>query len=101
MSLPQGFPIDRGKSKEGRDKEKMGFPQHSNDYKVAVIGGGRAGIGRCQGGLCGLPVLSLLAKQLGVGCDQVTKKGKRSYPIVSALCPGEKGLYHKGPTDSG
>jgi len=44
----------------------------------------RAGMGRCQGGFCGVPVLNLLAKQLGVGQDQVTKKGMGSYPIASS-----------------
>jgi glycerol-3-phosphate dehydrogenase len=45
----------------------------------------RAGMGRCQGGFCGVPVLNLLAKQLGVGQDQVTKKGMGSYPIASPM----------------
>jgi glycerol-3-phosphate dehydrogenase len=43
----------------------------------------RAGMGRCQGGYCSLPVLSLLAKQLGVGPGEITKKGGMSYPILS------------------
>jgi glycerol-3-phosphate dehydrogenase len=42
----------------------------------------RAGMGRCQGGFCGVPVLNLLAKQLGVGQDRVTKKGMGSYLIT-------------------
>jgi glycerol-3-phosphate dehydrogenase len=42
----------------------------------------RAGMGRCQGGFCGMAVLNLLARQLGVGHDQVTKKGRGSYPIM-------------------
>lgn len=61
----------------------------------------RAGMGRCQGGFCGFPVLSLLARQLGVGCDQITKKGGRSYQIFPALSPAEKGLRREGPTGSG
>lgn len=42
----------------------------------------RAGMGRCQGGFCGVPVLNLLAKQLGGGQDRVTKKGMGSYLIT-------------------
>ena len=43
----------------------------------------RAGMGRCQGGYCSLPVMSLLAKRLGVGLGQVTKKGGRSRQVFS------------------
>jgi len=41
----------------------------------------RAGMGCCQGGFCGIPVLNLLARQLSTGHRQVTKKGRGSYPI--------------------
>ena len=43
----------------------------------------RAGMGRCQGGYCSLPVMSLLARQLGVGLEQVTKKGGMSFQVFS------------------
>ena len=43
----------------------------------------RAGMGRCQGGYCSLPVMSLLARQLGVGLEQVTKKGGMSCQVFS------------------
>jgi len=51
----------------------------------------RAGMGRCQGGYCSLPVLSLLAKQLGVGLEQVTKKGGMSNPVFSPSARRKKG----------
>jgi glycerol-3-phosphate dehydrogenase len=35
----------------------------------------RAGMGRCQGGGCTVPVLNLLAGQMGAARDRVTKKG--------------------------
>ncbi len=36
----------------------------------------RAGMGRCQGGFCGIRVLNHLAGQLGISPTQVTKRGK-------------------------
>jgi glycerol-3-phosphate dehydrogenase len=42
----------------------------------------RAGMGRCQGGLCSIRVLNHLAGQLGISPTQVTKKGKGSPLIV-------------------
>ena len=42
----------------------------------------RAGMGRCQGGFCGITVLNHLAKQLMVSPTQVTKKGKGSHQII-------------------
>ena len=38
----------------------------------------RAGMGRCQGGFCSPAVLSLLAKELNVPLEQVTKRGDGS-----------------------
>jgi glycerol-3-phosphate dehydrogenase len=42
----------------------------------------RAGMGRCQGGFCGIRVLNQLAGHLGIRPTQVTKKGKGSPLIV-------------------
>ena len=42
----------------------------------------RAGMGRCQGGFCGIRVLNHLAGQLGISPTQVTKKGEGSHQIV-------------------
>ena len=42
----------------------------------------RAGMGGCQGGFCGVAVLNLLAKHLGVGPDRIAKKAMASYPIT-------------------
>ncbi len=38
----------------------------------------RAGMGRCQGGFCGSKVVELLAKELGVEINQITKFGGNS-----------------------
>ncbi len=38
----------------------------------------RAGMGRCQGGFCGSKVLELLAKELGVEVNEITKFGGES-----------------------
>ena len=35
----------------------------------------RAGMGRCQGGFCGSKVVEILARELGVEIDQITKFG--------------------------
>jgi glycerol-3-phosphate dehydrogenase len=42
----------------------------------------RAGMGRCQGGFCGISVLNHLAGTLGVMPTRVTKKGLGSYQIT-------------------
>ena len=42
----------------------------------------RAGMGRCQGGFCGIRVLNHLAGHLGISPTQVTKKGEGSHQIV-------------------
>jgi glycerol-3-phosphate dehydrogenase len=41
----------------------------------------RAGMGRCQGGFCGISVLNYLAGNLGVSPGRVTKKGLGSHHI--------------------
>ncbi len=38
----------------------------------------RAGMGRCQGGFCSPRVAELLAKELGVSLDEITKRGPES-----------------------
>jgi len=44
----------------------------------------RAGMGRCQGGFCGISVLNHLAQALGVVPGQVTKKGLGSNQITGS-----------------
>ena len=39
----------------------------------------RAQMGRCQGGFCGPQIVELLARELGVNYEDVTKSGKGSY----------------------
>lgn len=43
----------------------------------------RAGMGRCQGGFCGISVLKCLAQELGASPGQVTKKGTGSHQITA------------------
>ncbi len=38
----------------------------------------RSGMGRCQGGFCGSKVVEILARELGVPINQITKHGNRS-----------------------
>ena len=38
----------------------------------------RAGMGRCQGGFCGSKVVEILARELGVEMNEITKFGKES-----------------------
>ena len=38
----------------------------------------RAGMGRCQGGFCGSKVVEILAKELGVEINEITKSGGKS-----------------------
>jgi len=42
----------------------------------------RAGMGRCQGSFCSIPVLNALVKELGVAPTWVTKNGAGSHQIV-------------------
>lgn len=41
----------------------------------------RAGMGRCQGGFCGTYVMDLIARETGVGFEEVTKSGGGSYMV--------------------
>ena len=50
-----------------------------------------AGMGRCQGGFCGITVLNYLAKQLNIDPSQVTKKGRGSHQ-VTGICKGTSKL---------
>ena len=42
----------------------------------------RSGMGRCQGGFCGPYIMELLAKEMGIPMEQVTKSGKDSYMLT-------------------
>ncbi|MGD2248538.1 MAG: FAD-dependent oxidoreductase [Candidatus Methanofastidiosia archaeon] len=42
----------------------------------------RAGMGRCQGGFCGPRVAEILARELDIPLEEVTKKGTGSYVIT-------------------
>lgn len=42
----------------------------------------RAQMGRCQGGFCSPYIIKLLAKELGVPCEEITKNGGKSTLIV-------------------
>jgi glycerol-3-phosphate dehydrogenase len=47
----------------------------------------RAGAGRCQGGFCGPRVVAIIARELGISPDAVTKKGGTSRVLVG---PGKQ-----------
>jgi glycerol-3-phosphate dehydrogenase len=42
----------------------------------------RAGMGRCQGGFCGIGVLNHLARHRRLCPEQITKKGEGSYQVI-------------------
>ena len=42
----------------------------------------RAGMGRCQGGFCGINVLNHLAEHQGQPPSSITKKGEGSYQVI-------------------
>ena len=42
----------------------------------------RAGLGRCQGGFCGMRIPQILARELGISIENVTKKGPRSEVLI-------------------
>lgn len=42
----------------------------------------RAGMGRCQGGFCGPRITKILARELGIKLENVTKKGNKSYIVA-------------------
>jgi glycerol-3-phosphate dehydrogenase len=44
----------------------------------------RAGMGRCQGGFCGISVLSHLARHLGQPPSRITKKGEGSCQVIES-----------------
>jgi glycerol-3-phosphate dehydrogenase len=48
----------------------------------------RAGMGRCQGGFCGVNVLKYLSRQLGIPPERVTKKGVGSYQVIESRREG-------------
>jgi len=51
----------------------------------------RAGMGRCQGGFCGISVLKQLASQLQIPPTQVTKRGAGSHQITRLTrTPGDR-----------
>jgi len=53
----------------------------------------RAGMGRCQGGFCGVPVLNLLTRERNLPQTLVTKKGKGSHQVTGFVRErGAKGL---------
>jgi glycerol-3-phosphate dehydrogenase len=44
----------------------------------------RAGMGRCQGGFCGISVLNHLAQHTGLPPEQITKKGEGSCQVIES-----------------
>ncbi len=48
----------------------------------------RAQMGRCQGGFCSPYIIKLLAKELGVPCEEITKNGGKSTLIVGKTKEG-------------
>jgi glycerol-3-phosphate dehydrogenase len=49
----------------------------------------RPGMGRCQGGFCSTRVMQILAEELGVGLNEVTKSGRGSWVLDGGI-GGEK-----------
>ena len=45
----------------------------------------RSGMGRCQGGFCGPYVMELLAREMGVPMENVTKSGGNSYMVTGRI----------------
>ncbi len=45
----------------------------------------RAGMGRCQGGFCGPRVIDILARELGVSHEEITKHQPGSYMIAGKV----------------
>lgn len=50
----------------------------------------RAGMGRCQGGFCGPRVVEIIARELGVAPEEVTKRGAGSEMLTTASRKGEE-----------
>jgi glycerol-3-phosphate dehydrogenase len=45
----------------------------------------RSGMGRCQGGFCGPYVMELLAREMGVPMEQITKNGGASNMVIGRI----------------
>lgn len=45
----------------------------------------RAGMGRCQGGYCSLKILDILARELGLPLEELTKKGTGSKMVFGSI----------------
>ena len=45
----------------------------------------RGGMGRCQGGFCGPYVMELLAREMGIGMEEVTKSGGDSRMVLGKI----------------
>jgi glycerol-3-phosphate dehydrogenase len=45
----------------------------------------RAGMGRCQGGFCLPRILEIIARETGIGMDEVTKTGGASYILAGKI----------------
>ncbi|MBO5868399.1 MAG: (2Fe-2S)-binding protein, partial [Oscillospiraceae bacterium] len=45
----------------------------------------RSGMGRCQGGFCGPYVMELLAREMGVAMEEVTKNGGDSAMLIGRI----------------
>ena len=51
-------------------------------YDIVVIGGGPAGMGRCQSGFCSPRVTEILSRELGIPMTDVRKNGGCSYILT-------------------
>ena len=49
----------------------------------------RAGMGRCQGGFCGPKAIEIIARELGISTEQVTKGQAGSYMIIGRVRGGK------------
>lgn len=58
----------------------------------------RAGMGRCQGGFCQPLIIGILARELGLDPTQITKRGRGSHILVSALEKGQGSLDNSDDT---
>ena len=60
----------------------------------------RAGMGRCQGGFCTPRVMRILARELGVSMEDLTKRGGASFLVVSKHADaGTAGIYGRDEGD--
>jgi glycerol-3-phosphate dehydrogenase len=50
----------------------------------------RSGMGRCQGGFCLPSIIEILAEELGVKPEEITKKGKSSQILYGGVKGGER-----------